>query len=64
VVVDRVKYSPAFVVLENELKMVDVLDGGKTSGRVAFEVPQDVMSLGYEPLYDGLWDYNLKWIKQ
>lgn len=65
VVVDRVKYSTAgTLLLENSLKSVDLLDGGRVSGRVSFEVPQDVLSLDWEPRYEGIWDYNIKWIRQ
>ena len=66
VIVERVKYSStatAFLT-QNSLKDVDLLDGGKVSGRIAFEVPEDVMSLGYDLIYDGLWDYNVEWIRQ
>ena len=64
VVVDRVRYSTAWVILDGDLEVVSLLDGGKTSGRIAFEVPQDVMRLGYELVYDSFRTYDIKWIEQ
>lgn len=41
-IADNVSYSPAFVTqLENKLDAVDVRDGGTTSGKLTFEVPED-----------------------
>jgi hypothetical protein len=63
VVVNNVRYG--FTGIENQIQIVDLLNGGKISGEVAFEVPQNVMSLGYQPIYDTGWQqYNVKWIKK
>jgi len=65
VVVSNVKYSVAFVMgLENELGTVDLLDGGKATGRIAFEVPSDVSSAGYQIRYEAFRQYNIEWVKQ
>jgi len=65
VVVSNVKYSVAFVMgLENELGAVDLLDGGKAAGRIAFEVPSDVSSAGYQIRYEAFRQYNIEWVKQ
>lgn len=65
VVVNNVKYSVAFVMgLEDELKVVDLFSGGKTAGRIAFEVPAEVCSTGYQIRYEAFRDYNIKWVKR
>ena len=65
VVVSNVKYSAAFVMgLESELKVVDLLDGGKTAGEIAFEVPPEVSSAGYQIRCEAFREYNIEWVKQ
>ena len=44
VIVTNVKYDPACLMLEDELKSVHLLDGGKISGKLEFEVPKEVTS--------------------
>lgn len=63
-VVNNVAYNVVYVGLENMLKVVDLLDGGRISGKLAFEVPKEVTSLGYQLKYEGFKEYNIKWIKQ
>jgi hypothetical protein len=46
------------------LKVVDLLDGGRISGKLAFEVPKEVTSMGYQLKYHDWKEYNIKWIKQ
>ena len=66
VVVNNVEYNVAFVVgLENKLKAVDLLSGGKARGTLVFEVPTEVSSGGYQIRYKAfLTKYNIEWIKQ
>jgi len=64
VIVSNVEYDTAWVTLEDELKLVDLLDGGSTSGKLAFEVPKEVTSTGYQLKYQAWETYNIKWIKQ
>lgn len=65
VVVNNVKYSAAFVMgLESELKAVDLLDRGKTAGEIAFEVPPEVSSAGYQIGYEAFRKYNIEWVKR
>ena len=64
VVVNNVAYNVEYVGLEDMLKVVDLLDGGRISGKLAFEVPKEVTSLGYQLKYDAFKEYNIEWIKQ
>jgi len=65
VVVNNVKYSAAFVMgLESELKAVDLLDRGKTAGKIAFEVLPEVSSAGYQIRYEAFRKYNIEWVKR
>jgi len=64
VVVNNVAYNVIYVGLENMLKVVDLLDRGRISGKLAFEVPKEVTSLGYQLKYDAFKEYNIEWIKQ
>jgi hypothetical protein len=64
VVVNNVAYNVEYVGLENMLKVVDLLDGGRISGKLAFEVPKEVTSMGYQLKYHDWKEYNIKWIKQ
>ena len=63
VVVNNVEYGCTSVGLENTLGYVDVLDGGRISGGLAFEVPAEVSSAGYEPKYYQSW-YNIAWVRE
>ena len=62
VVVNNVEYGSTSVGLENRLDAVDVLDGGRVSGAMAFEVPAEVSSAGYEPKYYTP-RYNIGWVR-
>ena len=63
VVVSNVKYSTTFTMLDNQLKAVDLLNGGKVVGKLAFEVPEDVPSVGYQIIYQAFKKYNIEWIE-
>ena len=60
-VIGNVKYSPTFLLLENELEDVELLNGGEISGVVAFEVPSgDLEEKGYHLVYESfLLEYNV-----
>ena len=64
-IVNQVKYSTAWVVIDDELPLVDLLDGGRISGKIVFEVPKQngsvTYSLTYEPIFA---TYNIKWVRQ
>lgn len=65
VIVNNVKYDVAFMTnLENALKLVDLLDGGRISGKLAFEVPEEVTSLGYQVKYESWEEYDIEWIER
>lgn len=64
VVVNNVAYNVEYVGLGNILKVVDLLNGGKISGKLAFEVPKEVTSTGYQLKYQTWKEYNIEWIKQ
>lgn len=66
VIVNNVEYDTAWVcvMLEDELKIVDLLDGGRIFGKLAFEVPKEVTSTGYQLKYQAWEEYNIEWIKQ
>jgi len=67
VVVKQVKYDTGYYYPEKDaLKSVDLLDGGKISGKIAFEIPEVVLSAGYQFGYRReSWEpYNIKWIGQ
>lgn len=69
VVVNNVEYgwTPVFA-LENELETTRLLDGGRITGAVAFKVPTEVSTMGYEiratSMYKDCGTYNIEWIKQ
>ncbi|NCC70764.1 DUF4352 domain-containing protein [bacterium] len=63
VIVNNVKYDIAWVAyLENRLKNVDLLDKGKISGQIAFEVPENVDK--FELKYEAWTDYNVEYIEK
>ena len=66
VVVDNVEYDTAFVFgSENELKTMDLLNGGTIRGTLAFEVPSGVSDKGYQIRYRAfLTSYEIDWVKQ
>ena len=64
VVVNNAGYGVTYVGVEDLLKVVDLLDGGRITGKLAFEVPKEVTSLGYQLKYDAFKEYNIEWIKQ
>lgn len=64
-VINNVKYSTALVFnLENELMSVDVLDGGRVTGKLAFEVPLEAVTRGYQITYEGFETYNIEWVRR
>ena len=66
VIVSHVAYDPATPTwgMDDRLKTVDLLDGGRISGKLAFEVPEEVTSIGYQLKYQGFKSYNIEWIEQ
>jgi hypothetical protein len=66
VIIDNVKYKSSFLSydLDNELKAVDVLDGGKVEGALAFEVPTTVTLSGFQAVYQAFSNFNVEWIKK
>jgi len=69
IVVNKVRYIADFYYPEEEaLKSVDLLDGGKISGKIVFEVPEEVLTAGYQLGYRlktaAGESYNIKWVKQ
>lgn len=65
IVVNNVKYSMAFIMgLDNQLKLVDILNGGTTQGKLAFEVPSQVTTTGFQVTYSAFEPYNIQWVKQ
>ena len=62
VLVNNIEYGTAFVIhLEDELRLVTLRDGGKISGNLAFEVPEDVTD--FEMIYDAFRNYNIEYIQ-
>ena len=64
VIINNVKYSHAQQGVfgsEDRLKVVNLLDGGRITGKLTFEVPQEVTSVGYQPIYDFV--DNVEWIR-
>ena len=66
VIVNNVKYeySDAVLDLEDCLRNVDLLDGGRISGKTVFEVPEEVVRSGYQLKYESWEEYSIQWIKQ
>jgi len=64
VIVSNVEYDTTWVGLEDKLKAVDLLNGGSTSGKLAFEVPKDVSTTSYQLKYQAWESYNIEWIAQ
>lgn len=55
-------YSPATFSLANKLETVDILDGGKVKGDIAFEIPAGLSAESQIRLsYQGLGNYNVVW---
>jgi hypothetical protein len=63
-IVSNVEYDTTWVTLDDRLKVVNLLDGGRISGKLAFEVPKEVTSTGYQLKYQGWERYNIEWIEQ
>lgn len=64
-IVDQVRYSTAWVSTDDELPLVDLLDGGKVSGNIVFEVPKQNGSVTYSLTYDAIFPtYNIGWVRQ
>ena len=66
VIVNNVKYDPALLAWPaSTLKWVDLLDGGRISGKIVFEVPEDGLSAGYQLGYESYGEtYSIKWMEQ
>lgn len=64
VVVNNIQYDSTYIGLEDSLNHVGLLDGGRLTGKVTFEVLQEVMSAGYQVRWDSLWEYNIEWVRQ
>lgn len=64
VVVSNVGYDVTYVGLDDMLKVVDLLDGGRITGKLAFEVPEDVTDVGYQVRYESVREYNIQGIKR
>ena len=64
VVINKVEYDASFITVEGELKYVKLLDGGRTTGKVLFEVPEEVINVGYQPRYETWPKVYVVWIKQ
>lgn len=63
VIVDNVKYNTAFVYnLENELGTRTILNNGKISGKLAFEVPESVTD--FILVYEAFRTYNIEFIEK
>lgn len=63
-IVSNVEYDTTWVTLDDRLKVVNLLDGGRISGKLAFEVPKEVTSTGYQLKYQAWESYNIEWIAQ
>ena len=63
-IVNQVKYSAAWVSLDDELPLVDLLDGGRVSGKIVFEVPKQNGSVTYSLTYEAWLTYNIRWVEQ
>ena len=67
-IVNNVGYDVAggTLRLENRLKEVDLLNGGRISGEIAFKLPKGVVTTGYQLRYKpSHWGkHNIRWIKQ
>jgi len=63
VIVDNVKYDIAFVMnLDNELGTRTIMNNGKISGNIAFEVPESVDT--FEIVYEAFQTYNIEYIQK
>jgi hypothetical protein len=61
VIANNIKYEPAFVFsLDNELNTLDVLNGGKLRGKIAFEIPEETSA--YTLGHNNYGDYNITFI--
>jgi hypothetical protein len=66
VTVDKKKYSRAFASyqLDKPLQTVDIPDGQTVEGKLCFEVPTKVTTMGYEIAYVGAQNYYIQWIQK
>ena len=64
VILNDVEYSQRVTGVVDALKSVDLFDGERIIGEVVFKVPQEVMSVGYQPRYQDPIIDNVKWIKE
>jgi len=66
VTANKVEYAPVGVGLEDELRYIELLDGGKICGKLVFRLPKEVTNTGYQLKYKYQdWGIiNVEWIKQ
>lgn len=63
--VNNVKYSNAWVSTENDLKPLDLLDGGRTQGDLVFEIPSSDANSDFQINYSGiLGSFDIQWLLQ
>ena len=62
VVINNIKYDYSWASsgLDNRLPTIDLLNNGKVSGQLAFEVPTG--SANFTPLYEAWSKYNVQWV--
>ncbi len=58
----KYNYSADSYLLDNQLKIVDILNGGTLKGDLAFEVPAN--STDFQIQYNGLGGFNIQWVRQ
>jgi hypothetical protein len=66
VTVDKKKYSRAFASyqLDKPLQTMDIPNGQTVEGKLCFEVPTKVTTMGYEIAYVGAQNYYIQWIQK
>ena len=64
VILNDVEYSQRVIGVVDTLKPVDLFDGERIIGKVVFKVPQEIMSVDYQPRYQDPIIDNVIWIKE
>ena len=64
VIINSVKYSSKPIALKGVLEPANLANGGNVKGKITFEVPENVTTLGYQFVYEGSYSYTIEWIKQ
>lgn len=62
IIANNIKYTYDWGQLDNNLRTLDILDGGKINGALPFEVPEDIIN--YELKYESWSDYNIEYIQK